>query len=85
MGFIVKEFFHPACALENVFLAAHALGVGSVWINQLKGACDRPGIRAALAALSIPDDHVAYGIAAMGYPVSAPAAMEKRRDAIVWA
>ena len=24
-----------SCALENIFLSAHALGLGSVWINQL--------------------------------------------------
>ena len=29
-----------ACALENIFLAAHSLGIGSVWINQLNGICD---------------------------------------------
>ena len=26
-----------ACAMENIFLAAHSLGIGSVWINQLQG------------------------------------------------
>ena len=24
-----------ACAMENMFLAAHSMGIGSVWINQL--------------------------------------------------
>ena len=33
-----------ACALENIFLAAHSLGIGSVWINQLRGICDEPEI-----------------------------------------
>ena len=39
------------CALENMFLAAHSLGIGSVWINQLQGICDEPGVRAELDAL----------------------------------
>lgn len=57
-----------ACALENIFLAAHSYGVGSVWINQLQGICDRPKIRMVLDELGIPAEHVVYGMAAMGYP-----------------
>ena len=56
-----------ACALENIFLAAHSLGIGSVWINQLQGICDEPAVRAQLTALRIPEDHVVYGLAALGY------------------
>ena len=29
-----------ACALENMFLSAHALGIGSVWINYLRSICN---------------------------------------------
>lgn len=57
-----------ACALENIFLAAHSLGLGSVWINQLQGISNEPEIRALLKAWDIPDDHTVYGIAAIGYP-----------------
>lgn len=56
-----------ACALENMFLAAHSLGIGSVWINQLQGICDEPQIRAVLDDFQIPAEHVVYGIAALGY------------------
>ena len=56
-----------ACALENIFLAAHSLGIGSVWINQLRHCCDEPEVRKILREWGIPDDHVIYGIAALGY------------------
>ncbi len=61
-----------ACALENIFLAAHALGLGSVWINQMRTICDDPRIRALLTGYGIPEDHVVYGLAALGYPDGAP-------------
>lgn len=56
-----------ACAMENIFLAAHSLGIGSVWINQLQGICDEPSIREILNDFGIPADHIVYGMAALGY------------------
>ena len=56
-----------ACAMENIFLAAHSLGIGSVWINQLQGICDESAVREVLRELQIPDSHVVYGLAALGY------------------
>lgn len=56
-----------ACALQNIFLAAHSMGIGSVWINQLHGICDQPKIRALLTEMEIPEDHIVYGMAALGY------------------
>lgn len=61
-----------ACALENIFLAAHSLGIGSVWINQLRNICDVPPIRAILDEFQIPADHVVYGMASLGYPAETP-------------
>ena len=57
-----------ACALQNIFLAAHSYGVGSVWINQLQGSCDSGRIRPSLDKIGVPSDHVVYGMAALGYP-----------------
>jgi nitroreductase len=57
-----------ACALQNIFLAAHSLGIGSVWINQLCGICDNEKIRPILSELNVPENHIVYGLAALGYP-----------------
>lgn len=62
-----------ACALENIFLAAWSFGIGSVWINQLQGICDRPSIRQILTSFGIPENYMVYGMAALGYPASSPA------------
>ena len=56
-----------ACALQNMFLAAHSLGIGSVWINQFMDVCDVPEIRSFLNKLGIPENHAVYGTAALGY------------------
>ncbi|MGL5438020.1 MAG: nitroreductase family protein [Lachnospiraceae bacterium] len=58
-----------ACALENMMLAAHSLGIGSVWLNQLQEICDEPKIRTLLDELQIPASHLVYGFAAFGYAV----------------
>lgn len=56
-----------ACALENIFLAAHSMGLGTVWINQLSDTCDVPEVRAVLTEFGVPENHKVFGVAAIGY------------------
>ena len=46
-----------AAPCRAMMLAAHSLGLGSVWINQLQGICDEPAVRTELDALGLPGDH----------------------------
>lgn len=70
-----------ACALQNIFLAAKSLGIGSCWINQLGQTCDDPDVRAFLTELGIPENHRVYGCAALGYqPADAPMKEKKLAD-----
>ena len=71
-----------ACALENIFLAAHSLGIGSVWINQLRHCCDVPTVRVILTEWGIPEDHVVYGIAALGYQDGQPLGEVEKKGVI---
>ncbi len=57
-----------ACSLQNMFLVAHSLGIGTVWINQFKGNCDKPEFRSALNKINMPEDYAVYGVCALGYP-----------------
>jgi len=76
--------YDNACALENMFLAAHALGIGSVWINQLQATCDDASVRAILTEIGIPESHIAHGCAALGYPAAdSPARSVKDADETV--
>lgn len=56
-----------ACAIENMFLAACSLGIGSCWINQLGTTCDDPEVRELLTSLGVPANHRVYGCVALGY------------------
>ncbi len=74
-----------ACALENIFLAAHSMGIGSVWINQMQNICDTPQIRALLDEMGVPGDHVVFGMAALGYPApDAPVKPMERIGTVAW-
>lgn len=67
-----------ACAMENIYLAAEALGIGCVWINQLRTICQEPNIRRLLDELHIPNNHVVYGLAALGYRDDTPVLPKER-------
>ena len=56
-----------SCALQNIFLAANALGIDSCWINQQRSFYDAPILRAVLDRIGVPKDHVIVGSAALGY------------------
>lgn len=56
-----------ACAIENMFLAAHSLGIGSCWINQLGTTCDDPEVREYITSLGVPANHKVYGCVALVY------------------
>lgn len=72
------------CALENMFLAAHSLGIGSVWLNQLSGICEAPAVREKLSSLGVLPDYEVFGVCALGYSAS-PGKAHERKSSVVWA
>lgn len=56
-----------ALALENLFLAAHSLGLGSCYINQLHWLRNDLELRNYLFELGIPKEHTICSAAAVGY------------------
>lgn len=56
-----------ALGLENLFLAAQSLGLGSCYINQLHWLRGDSGVREALFELGIPKEHTICSAAAIGY------------------
>ena len=62
----IKE--DTSCALQNMFLYAHSVGIGSVWINQPVVCCNDPCVREVLTELGVPENHNLGGMMALGYP-----------------
>lgn len=69
--------------LGTMFLAAHSLGVGSCWINQLCCVTDEPDFRAFLTSLGVPETHSVKGAAVFGYPDGpAPKPLPRRENTV---
>ncbi len=69
-------------ALENLFLAAHSLGLGSCYINQLHWLRNDTGLRDYLVELGIPREHTLCSSAAVGY-IGGESSAPLRRDGTI--
>jgi nitroreductase len=66
-------------ALENIFLTAESLGLGSCYINQLHWLREDPGLRDFLFTLGIPREHTICNSAAIGYTAK-PSPVPARKE-----
>ena len=71
-----------ACAIENIYIACQALGLGSVWINQLRGISYVPSIRKILDSFQVPKNHVVWAMSAIGYPSEIPEPKERTEKVV---
>ncbi len=76
--------YDASCALENIFLAAHALGIGSVWINQVGAFCRDSGVREVLTQIGVPENHIVHGTAALGYAASSTPIRNMKENTVKW-
>ncbi|GHU70521.1 NAD(P)H nitroreductase [Spirochaetia bacterium] len=66
-------------ALENIFLAAESLGLGSCYINSPHWLRNDPGVRDFLFTLGIPREHTICSSAAIGY-IAKPSVPPPRKE-----
>ena len=71
-----------SCILENMFLAATSLHIGSCWINQLRDTQDVEEVRNVLTKIGVPANHQVVGCAALGYPAKESTVKEKNKNRI---
>lgn len=72
-----------ACAMQNIMLMAHALDLGTCWINGCHWLTDTPKVRAAYTQFGIPETHIVCGGIALGHPAGqAPTAPARKENTI---
>ena len=72
-------------SLGNMMLAAHALGLGSCWINRAREEFESEEGRAILRELGIEGDFAGIGHCIVGIPDGpAPADKPRKPDRILW-
>ena len=67
-----------ALALENIFLAAESMELGSCYINQLRWLNDYEPLRDYLAELGVPREYVICSAAAVGHKARSSNAPERK-------
>ncbi len=68
--------YDGSLALGNMMLAAHSLGLGSIWIHRAREEFEEEGYKQLLADLGVKGDYEGIGHCAIGYadcPTPAPA------------
>ena len=66
--------------LGNMMLAAHAVGLGSCWINREREMFATDEGRALMAELGLPEGLIGIGALALGYPAAPPRAPKPRKE-----
>jgi nitroreductase len=73
-------------AMGNLMLAAHALGLGSCWVNRIRETFESDEGKAILKELGVEDELTGVGGCILGYiDGEAPAAMARRPGRVYWA
>ena len=75
-----------ACAMENMMLAACAMGVGSCWVNQPFHLRDNEEMKALLAQLGVGEEEFPCCSLALGLPAGElfPGRPERTGNAVTW-
>ena len=73
-----------SCALENMMLAAHSLGLGSCWINQLKYCGDKPEVAAYLDQIGLPEGRRVVCMRALGHAAEEGTAHPRKEGLVTY-
>lgn len=71
-----------ALALENMFLAAESLNIGSCWIHAIAGILNSPDGQSLRKELGIPEGYQAYCSGSFGYKAAEPSAPERKENTV---
>lgn len=69
-----------SCVLENMMLAAHAIGLGSCWINRENEMFATAEGRALMQEWGLPEGLMGVGALSLGYAAAEPGQPKPRKD-----
>lgn len=67
-------------AVQNAYLAVTALGLGTVWTDQIRNMCDEPLVREVLDEMAIPGQHICWSVLPIGVPANRPAVQQRTEE-----
>lgn len=77
--------YDGSLAMGNMMLAAHSLGLGSIWIHRAKEEFERPEYQTLLKKLGIEGEWEGIGHCAVGYiDGEAPKAAKRKDNRVFW-
>lgn len=72
------------CVLENMMLASHALGLGTVWVHREREIFDSESGKALLREWKLPEILRGVGAIALGYPAQEAGQPAARKQNILF-
>lgn len=69
-----------SCVLENMMLAAHALGLGSCWVHRERQMFETKQGKALMKQWGLSEHLIGVGAIALGYPAGEAPQAAKRKD-----
>ena len=76
----VNALADGSLVLGNMMLAAHAIGLGSCWINREREMFATEEGKALMAELGLPEGLMGIGALALGYPAAPPKEPKPRKE-----
>ena len=73
-----------SCAVENMMLAAHSCGLGSVWLNMLMTLRNEEPVKTLLDEWEIPPNHIVWSAVALGWPVADGIRLQKKTNVVTF-
>ncbi len=75
-----NAFQDGSCVLENMMLAAHALGLGSCWINREHEMFDTEEGKQLMREMGLKEGLIGIGALSLGLPAKEPKPAKERKD-----
>ena len=82
----VNRVYDGSLVMGNMMIAAHSLGLGSIWIHRAKEVFELPEYKQLLKDLGVEGDYVGIGHCVVGYiDGELPAAAPRKDGRVFWA